>query len=665
MMFSGRWTLSSTCGRVSSLPVLVPGYVHSMLVSAGLIPDPYVGLNEKAVAWIDETGWVFRCAVDQVSETLCIPSLDGVARVFVDGKLVAEHANAFIPLILEVWGRSLEIHFEPAVKVGERLRAEWLAAQGLEDVGCLEPRSFVRIPQYRFGWDWGPTLVSCGFAEAPFWGEPTVEPAAEPWWRLVQEPDEFGVSFQFFQGDQPVWVRGANWIPSDVFDSSRDLRLLDQAAEVGVNMLRIWGGGRLESESFYRGCAERGIAIWQDFYYACAYYPDDGPSLERAYQEAVSIIRRLQHHPNIVLWCGNNEVQMLHEGRWAGARTPERLIGERIFTEVIPRALRDCGEGRPYIPGSPFSVRGESQDGGSGDKHEWDVWHGRGDWTYYRESKTRFASEFGFLSSCGMKCWEGTLSETERSPNSEEVQWHNKSNKPTYHDLIEIHYPRIETLEDLVYFSQLNQRDALREAIEHYRLSPECSGVLFWQWNDCWPVQSWSVVDFQGQKKAAGQEMRRLYAETLLSLLIEGGAAILRAHQLAPSSVHSLTLLHFSWQGHPTTLFQADQTIPPGIHELARVDLADEPGIIWAQWGEFSAWKLTHEPKDSPQQDPGVRWESGILTAERPAVDLWLGQEEFITLMPGQEFNWPQKPSEDKTRSLSGEHPILILPEGT
>ena len=175
------------------------------------------------------------------------------------------------------------------------------------------------------------------------------------------------------------------------------------ACNAGFNMLRVWGGGLYESEDFYELCDAHGILVWQDFPYACAYYPDTGEYAEAARVEATAAVRRIRNHPSLALWCGNNENQMMYDGNWGGARPA--LPGR----EPVPR--RPARRGRRRGPEDALlavvALRrrrpGDANSADYGDCHNWDVWHGRGDWAHYTENDARFCSEFGFAASCGLR----------------------------------------------------------------------------------------------------------------------------------------------------------------------------------------------------------------------------------------------------------------------
>lgn len=345
---------------------------------------------------------------------------------------------------------------------------------------------------------------------------------------LRREPDEAGTSFEFVVNGRRVWCRGANWIPHDSFLTriSREdvFAAVDRYKRLGMNMLRVWGGGIYETDDFYDACDAAGIMVWQDFPYACSYYPDDEHYQRVALQEAQAQIQRLKDRASLAIWCGNNENRVLWCGKWGGAENaPERFYGEVIYDKVLKRACEEGDPGRPYIESSPLLVTGMVDEKHipaqrHSDDHFWDVWHGRGDWIHYRDSETRFSSEFGFASSCSLHAW-GLVSDDKLSPDHPVVRWHDKTTKPwdVFRGMVELHYPEARTLEDWVYYSQLNQRDAMRAAIEHYRSNPSCRGALIWQANDIWPVQSWSLEDHARLVKPAGFEMIRCFAPILLS----------------------------------------------------------------------------------------------------------------------------------------------------
>jgi beta-mannosidase len=448
---------------------------------------------------------------------------------------------------------------------------------------------------------------------------------------LIQAADGADGGFRFRINGQDVFCKGANWIPADSFpsrsyDNPYRLRpLLTAAKESGFNMLRIWGGGMYESDTFYELCDELGIMVWQDFPYACAYYPDDPGSLEAAEAEATAAVRQLRLHPSLVLWCGNNENHQMFFDNWAGLNPPH-FLGRAIYETVLPRVVAAEDPATPYWPGSPYG--GQNPNSAEiGDRHNWDVWHAHGasdgDWPYYAEDRALFCSEFGFASSCGPAAWDSCLAPADRAPTSAAVRWHDKTRKPyeVYLGYVERHFPAVETLDDLIYFSQLNQAEAMKTGVEHYRrLKGHCWGTLIWQIDDCWPVQSWSMIDYLGERKAAYYAARRFYAPILLSLCRDGKA--IEAHvvnDLAEPISGRLTIQISTFDGR--TVREQSEAVSTRANAAARVarmpldELSIDPRDIFVHalltmdsgHPEVENTLFLAEPKELHLPDPGLK----------------------------------------------------------
>jgi len=522
---------------------------------------------------------------------------------------------------------------------------------------------------------------------------------------LLEEPDRYGKSFKFLLNGEPLWARGANWIPNSPFPASTSLdqltARLHDAGSMQMNMLRVWGGGLYESDEFYHRCNRLGILVWQDFPYACAYYPDDPEHVKAATQEAEYHIKRLRHHPSLALWCGNNENLQMHQDGWGGKEEhPSRCLGDKIYDKAIPDLLAKLDPDRPYIPTSPHGGKYcNSQE--EGDNHNWDAWHGRGDWRYYAESKARFSSEYGFASSCSVETWKTCLDPEDWNPRSSAVRWHDKTGKgtETFIDLVKLHYPEPVTLEDWVYYSQLNQRDAMRCAVEHYRTSGFCDGSLIWQLNDCWPGQSWSLVDSEGRKKAAAFEVRRLYSSLLLTITRDED--LVRIHAVSNARACSDRELNL-WAidlatGEQTAAWSArlslEADMPKVVLECSVKGLPVSTTLLFAECGYHSTWRLLGEPKNarfapgggsySPEDFPFAplepqtpllmaHGEDGLkIRTETPVVDLFLWDpkaetefgDNFLTILPNRPktIQVSGKPKRICARSLAGYHPVRLV----
>ncbi len=509
--------------------------------------------------------------------------------------------------------------------------------------------------------------------------------------RLLREKDAQGESFEFEVNGVRLWAVGANWIPDHSFpsivDRPRLLAQAERAIDMNMNMLRIWGGGVYESDEFYEICDELGLLVWQDFPFACSYVPDDEPEQAVLRVEAEVNIKRLRNHPSLAIWCGNNENLTMWHSKWGRpAPQPARYYGEKLYDGTLPEAVQAFDSERPYIASSP--IGGENaNDGNIGDQHYWDVWHGRGDWKFYKDSTGRFASEFGFASAPGRTVWQkmyaGDPEWSRRDVRDPIARWHDKTSKgyDTYVGYTELHYPVARDLEEFTYFSQLNQRDALRFGIEHFRRTVGCRGALIWQLNDCWPVQSWAVLDSDGAYKAAAFELRRLYAPAHMSLEVEVGAAAVKLWTLldnAHTGVQGEAVLEARRlsDGQVLDRWTKNVELRPGDRGVSIEALLDKyvpsDTLLFASFLGTETFRLLAEPKLANLSLPKLRAsrhpDGILLESDRPVVDLciWDPQgglellDNFVTLPgPGERVlrargTW----TELMARSLAGRHVI-------
>src|SRR6185312_15155477 len=130
---------------------------------------------------------------------------------------------------------------------------------------------------------------------------------------LRRRKDQWGKSFEFVINGVPIFAKGANFIPPDIFPTrvtpARIRQILESARDANMNMLRVWGGGYYLPDAFYATADKLGLMVWQDFMFGGAIPPADKAFRDNVSVEAVQQVQRLRVHPSIVLWCGNNEVE--------------------------------------------------------------------------------------------------------------------------------------------------------------------------------------------------------------------------------------------------------------------------------------------------------------------------------------------------------------------
>jgi beta-mannosidase len=347
---------------------------------------------------------------------------------------------------------------------------------------------------------------------------------------LRQEPDQWGRSFEFLVNGVPIMCKGSNWIPADSLPtriSDEHLEtLIRAAAQTHQNMLRVWGGGFYEEERFYDLCDQYGILVWQDFIFSCSIYPLDDPAfLENVKHEAVENIRRLRHRASLALWCGNNEM----EWGWVdwGWNQPQlqdlKNAYDQFFHHTLPEWCQVEDPDTPYWPSSPSSDTPFENPNGQiqGDSHYWDVWHGRKPFTAYRDQFPRFMSEFGFQALPPLATIQTFADEEDWNMTSYVMEQHQKNasgNSLLVGQMLDtFRLPR--DFSSLVYLSMALQAEGIRYGVEHWRRYPErVAGIIYWQLNDCWPVASWSSLDYFGRWKALHYAARRFYQPVMLSV---------------------------------------------------------------------------------------------------------------------------------------------------
>ena len=347
---------------------------------------------------------------------------------------------------------------------------------------------------------------------------------------LQQQLDEWGRSFTFVVNGVPIFAKGANWIPSDSFPTRLTRahleHLIRSAALAHQNMLRVWGGGYYEDEIFYDLCDRYGILVWQDFMFACAIYPFDDPAfVENVRHEVIYNIRRLRHRASLALWCGNNEM----EAGWAhwGWSRPDTVglkdADMSFFYKTLPAWAKAEDPDHFFWPSSPSSgLPHEIPDSPTtGDRHLWEVWHMNKPFRYYRQQFPRFASEFGFQSLPALPTVASYAEPADWNMTSYIMEHHqrNRAGNSKIITYLTDHYRMPKDFPSLVYTTQVLQAEAMRIAVEHWRRNrARCSGALYWQLNDTWPVASWASIDYYGRWKALHYAAKRFFDPLLLSI---------------------------------------------------------------------------------------------------------------------------------------------------
>ncbi|WP_340557082.1 glycoside hydrolase family 2 protein [Streptomyces sp. GSL17-111] len=668
--------------RGALLPARVPGCVHTDLLAADVIPDPYLGRNEDEVAWVGRQAWTYERELAPVGgherTDLVFEGLDTAARISLDDRVLGSTRNMHRAHRFDVTGLSgvLEVRFASAYDEAAAVRA----ATGERPNVYPEPSQYLRKMACNFGWDWGPTLVTAGIwrparlehwstariaavrplvtvedgtgrvelrievertapgrgrpltaratvggasAEVTFEGREAVvrlEVAqARLWWprgygeqhlyaldvtlsdasgpldtwrrrvgfrtvELDRSADAHGTGFTLVVNGERIFARGVNWIPDDAFPArvtpERYRRRLAQAADANVDLVRVWGGGIYEDTAFYDACDELGLLVWQDFLFACAAYPEEQPLRGEIDAEARENVVRLMPHPSLVLWNGNNEnLWGFRDWGWEPELDGDSW-GEGYYLGLLPRVVAELDPTRPYTAGSPWSGSWDHHpnDPAHGTHHSWEVWN-RLDYAEYRADVPRFVAEFGWQAPPTMATLRRALPGEELAPDSPGMLHHQKAEDGNgkLDRGVARHFRLPEgDVDRWHYLTQVVQARAVAAGIEHWRSHwPVCAGAIVWQLNDCWPVSSWAAIDGDGRAKPLLHELRRVYADRLLTVQPgPDGLELAVINQAAGEWRAEVTMRRTAVDG--TTLAAATLPVTVGPRTVERVPVRPE-----------------------------------------------------------------------------------------
>ncbi|MHB8065511.1 MAG: glycoside hydrolase family 2 protein, partial [Ruminiclostridium sp.] len=165
---------------------------------------------------------------------------------------------------------------------------------------------------------------------------------------------ELAGDFDYRINGHPLKLWGVNLSHPDTLSNcyrkDRMDRILELAMLSNCNIVRVWGESEVYAEAFYDECDSHGIMVWQDFYFCYSMYSEEPKFLEACRIEAEQLVKRLRHHPSILLWCGGNEMLLSRDYDFPG----EYCFGEKIFMEVFPEVCNRLDPGRLYHPASPY-----------------------------------------------------------------------------------------------------------------------------------------------------------------------------------------------------------------------------------------------------------------------------------------------------------------------
>lgn len=513
--------------------------------------------------------------------------------------------------------------------------------------------------------------------------------------KLVQEPDDVGQSFHFELNGVPVFMKGANIIPSETLTPSVSeetyRKMISNSVAAHMNMLRVWGGAIYEEDLFYRLCDENGILVWQDFMFACALQPGDVAHLENIRQEAEYNVKRLRNFACIALWCGDNENLIgWHNWGWKESFTPEVRdfvwkTYETINYDILPAAVAKYDPKNAYWASSPSSLNNTLPDRKSGDEHDWTIWFGQKRFSAYWEDVPRFVSEWGMQAFPPRHTYDAfSLKEDQHA--ASEVMHHRQRSKMEWvspgfdgNDMIgrymEWYYKVPEDFDRFAYTSQLLQALGYKTAIEAHRSNmPHCMGSLYWQLNDCWPTISWATLDYFYRWKASHYAVKKAFEPIIVTAAMkEDMLEVYTVSDLLKPRNASLILELMDFSGN--VVFKEDKRISIAANTAAAIftinpaewlknnsdsslllnmKLISDGDVITDNIFYFTEPKNLNLPKANPYFELKQDKEGYLLTVSSPTLvkNLYLESLDPDAFFSDNFFDL--LPSVSKTISISG-----------
>lgn len=499
---------------------------------------------------------------------------------------------------------------------------------------------------------------------------------------LVRRDEAKGQSFYFEVNGIPLFAKGANYIPGEIFTSRQDQayydRLFDNVLAANMNMLRVWGGGLYEDNYFYRLADEKGILIWQDFLFGCTPYPNDAAFLANVAAEAEQNVKRIRNHACMALWCGNNEVdESLKYWGFDKKYSPEimsefRKGYNKTFRELLPEIVKRLTPQTAYTHSSPDTANwGRAESLAYGDSHYWGLWHGREPFEVLGQKIPRFMSEFGFQAFPEMKTIRTFAREKDFDINSDVMKTHQKSGigNAAIKQYMDMYYHEPNNFEDFVYVGLVMQGEGMERGLQaHRRNRPYCMGTLYWQLNDDWLVVSWSGIDYYNNWKSLHYKARDVFAPIALNVHEENGSLgfYLFSDKLTDENNLTLHIRLIDFNGKVLKNIKETVSAKANVSELVKsipladfgtgeqqkssvvnVGLSDKNGGKIAEENYFFFWP---NKLDLPQTDvkTSVKYADGqcvvTLSSAKLAKDVFveipaLGArftDNFFDLLPGE-----------------------------
>jgi len=335
-------------------------------------------------------------------------------------------------------------------------------------------------------------------------------------WELTEDAPEDSTKWLCVINGTPTFIQGFNWIPPKnnfaevTFEDYKTL--IDIYKDLGINILRVWGGAVLERESFYNLCDEAGIMVWQEFPVSSSglenYPPEDPAIIEMLSNVAESYIKRRKHHASLLMWCGGNELFTIENNYGLPCNETHPLLKEfkRVVNKFDPK--------RHYIPCSPTGPRMycDLEHTGEGlHQNTHGPWKANGtyeDWcNLFDKEDSMFRAETGAPGCANLEVTKEYSQKLSPYPIAIENDfWSRPMTWWVETEDFKNEMGRVpKTVEEYITWSQERQAKLLVKAVGTCKSKfPKCGGFIIWTGHDNYPCPAnTSVIDYNRNLKPA------------------------------------------------------------------------------------------------------------------------------------------------------------------
>ena len=373
------------------------------------------------------------------------------------------------------------------------------------------------------------------------------------------EIDTSGGAFHVLVNGEPVFCRGAVWMPLDTV-SLRASRgqygaVLAQVRAAGMNMLRVAGTTVYEEDAFYEACDRTGVLVWQDFMFANMDYPVDETFTTSVIEEVRQQLARFASHPCIAVLCGNSEAEQ-QAAMWGALREAWQ---QPLFHETVAGLCEELAPGVPYWPSSAHGgALPQQPDTGT------TSYYGVGG--YLRPADDARRSGLKFATEClAFANVPDNATCQDRVPRDLGAAWDFADVRDHYlEQLFDVDARQLRSIEPDRYLalSRHVTGEVMAAAFGEWRRPASvCGGALVLMWRDLALGAGWGLLDENGLPKACWHALRRVL-QPVAVLVTDEGLNGLHAHVVneTPQPLHA-TLRLRAWHDGHALVAKAEQAI--------------------------------------------------------------------------------------------------------